>query len=214
MGNEKQIWELRTGFSNSSGHRQLLWPTSGETGPGLNISKCWKAAGTHGGSFICANSPSCWEHHGSICPGQFQSRPSFLRPQNTKKQLEETLQFWLQINCFCYSKDSVQGPFIFRLRLGFLHPQASWVGLILSVPNRVDCNVKSLQNHTDPLKVWESSCTQLSAELERFSFSRAAQSYQPLLTADSEKADETYRGEKKAAVRARHVFGFEDFRSC
>lgn len=34
-------------------------------GPGVNISKCWKPAGTYAESFINANSPTCAEHRRS-----------------------------------------------------------------------------------------------------------------------------------------------------
>lgn len=121
--NQKWTWRrkserLQTGFQKSSGHRQLLWLTSGETRPGVNISKCWKAAGPHGGSFIGANSSTCLEHHGSQrSRANSANKQTELSPSShVSKYGKEfknltTLQFCFQIKCFCICSHAAVGVF-------------------------------------------------------------------------------------------------------
>lgn len=136
----------------SSGHRQLLWLASGETGPGVNISQCWTAAGTHGGSYICANSPTCSKRHGSQRwrAASANEQTELSAPSNNSKQREnirisQRSNVLNQMRFFhiCYHAavdiftiklgkpiKRTYSSFCFRLKSEFLHPQASWEGVI------------------------------------------------------------------------------------
>lgn len=68
IDNERQGADLKKKIKSLAAGSQTAAVTplaSSETGPGVNISKCWKPAGTYAESFINANSPTCAEHRRS-----------------------------------------------------------------------------------------------------------------------------------------------------